>query len=172
MNIILVLAGHFLLLSLIAVGGATAALPEMHRVLVTDLHLMGDEQFAHLFAISQASPGPNVLFVGLFGWQIAGLCGALVSLFAMCGPAGLLAIGVEHFGAGHQNDRWYVVVRRALTPLSIGLLLSSAVLLMKTSQKPMALGLTLLSAMTLLKFRLNPLWLIAIGAIVGGLGWA
>ncbi len=171
MNLLLVLALHFLFLSLIAIGGATAALPEMHRVLVTQLHLMADDQFAHLFAISQATPGPNVIFVGLFGWQTAGLAGALVSLFAMCGPASLFAIGFERFGFGHRNDHWYVLIRRTLTPIAIGLLLSSAVLLMKTATKPLALFLTLLSATVLLRTRMNPLWLIGLGAVVGVMGW-
>ena len=31
------------------------------------------QQFADLFAIAQASPGPNILIVTLIGWQVAGL---------------------------------------------------------------------------------------------------
>ena len=62
-------------MSLFAVGGANSAIPEMHRVAVDVHHWMTDKQFADVFAISQLSPGPNVLIVTLIGYQVAGVCG-------------------------------------------------------------------------------------------------
>jgi len=61
------LAGYFALLSLFAVGGANAAIPEMHRVAVELMHWMNDRQFADSYAIAQLSPGPNVIIVTLIG---------------------------------------------------------------------------------------------------------
>ena len=61
------LLGHFGMLSLLAVGGGGSVIPDMHRFLVEANGWMSDEQFAALYAISQASPGPNILFVALFG---------------------------------------------------------------------------------------------------------
>ena len=58
-DILLSLARHFALLSLFAVGGANAAVPEMHRVAVELRHWMTDRQFADLFAIAQVSPVPT-----------------------------------------------------------------------------------------------------------------
>ena len=57
----------FALMSLFAVGGANSAIPEMHRVAVDVQHWMTDQKFADIFAISQLSPGPNVLIVTLIG---------------------------------------------------------------------------------------------------------
>ena len=68
----------FALLSFVAFGGATALLPEMHRVVVENHHWLDDATFTHLYAIAQAAPGPNVLVVTLIGWKVAGLAGALV----------------------------------------------------------------------------------------------
>ena len=90
-DILVSLAGHFALLSLFAVGGANAAVPEMHRVAVELRHWMTDRQFADLFAIAQVSPGPNVIIVTLIGYQAAGLAGAAVATLAMCGPTCVLA---------------------------------------------------------------------------------
>ena len=56
---------EFALLSLVAFGGATALLPEMHRVVVENHHWLDDTTFTHLYAIAQAAPGPNVLVVTL-----------------------------------------------------------------------------------------------------------
>jgi len=37
---------HFCMLSLLAVGGALAIIPEMHRYLVTDLQLLSETAFS------------------------------------------------------------------------------------------------------------------------------
>src|SRR5439155_16284706 len=71
-NPIWTLAWTFGLMSLFAVGGANAAIPEMHRVAVDVQHWMTDQQFADVFAISQMAPGPNVLIVTLIGYSVAG----------------------------------------------------------------------------------------------------
>ena len=77
---------EFALLSFVAFGGATALLPELYRVVVEQHHWMDATTFAHMYAIAQAAPGPNVLVVTLIGWQVAGLAGALVATLAMCLP--------------------------------------------------------------------------------------
>src|SRR5262249_32579435 len=70
------LFGYFALLSLFAVGGANAAIPEMHRIAVEVMQWMTDRQFADSFAIAQVSPGPNIIIVTLIGYHVAGLAGA------------------------------------------------------------------------------------------------
>ncbi|HEX5847398.1 MAG TPA: chromate transporter, partial [Rhodoplanes sp.] len=64
-GVLITLVLQFALLSLLAVGGINAVIPEMHRQVV-DLHQwMTDERFGELYAISQAAPGPNVMVVAL-----------------------------------------------------------------------------------------------------------
>jgi chromate transporter len=94
-NPLLALAGTFGLMSLFAIGGASAAIPEMHRVAVEVQHWLTDKQFADIYAISQLSPGPNVLIVTLIGYSAAGLAGALVATLAMCVPTAVLALYVS-----------------------------------------------------------------------------
>ena len=88
---LLTLAGYFALLSLFAVGGANAAIPEMHRIAVEVMHWMNDRQFVDSFAIAQLSPGPNVIIVTLIGYHVAGIVGAGVATVAMCGPTCVVA---------------------------------------------------------------------------------
>jgi chromate transporter len=90
-NTLIALAGYFALLSLFAVGGANTAIPEMHRIAVEVMHWMTDRQFADSFAISQVSPGPNIIIVTLIGYHVAGLVGAAVATAAMCGQTCVLA---------------------------------------------------------------------------------
>jgi len=90
-NVLATLALQFAVLSLLALGGANAVVPEIHRQAVEIGHWMSDRQFADFFAISQAAPGPNVMIVTLVGYHVAGLPGALVTTLAMCGPTAVLA---------------------------------------------------------------------------------
>jgi len=62
---------HFAGISLLAVGGAISALPEMHRFLVDEHHFLTDDQFVNSVALAQIAPGPNVMFVALMGWSIS-----------------------------------------------------------------------------------------------------
>ena len=66
----LALLTHFLSLSLLAVGGAITTAPDMHRYLVTQQHWLSDSQFTSSIALAQSAPGPNVLFIALFGWNV------------------------------------------------------------------------------------------------------
>ena len=70
---------QFAILSLFAVGGVMAVIPEMHRQAVEVSHWMTERQFADLFAIAQAAPGPNIIIVTLIGFQVAGFAGAIVA---------------------------------------------------------------------------------------------
>ena len=84
MNLLLLLqlALTFAPLSLVAVGGAAAVLPDIHRQVVEARGWMSDGAFLDLFAVAQAAPGPNVMVVSLIGWQVAGVPGFLVATVA------------------------------------------------------------------------------------------
>ena len=90
---------------------------------------MTDKQFADMFAISQLSPGPNVLIVTLIGYSVAGVAGALVATFAMCGPTAVLAYYVSRLLARSSHSRWPAIIQAALVPLSIGLMGASGLIL-------------------------------------------
>jgi Chromate transporter len=93
----------FALMSFFAVGGANSAIPEMHRLAVDVHHWMNDKEFADMFAISQLSPGPNVLIVTLIGYSVAGIFGAVAATLAMCGPTAILALLCERAAAALQR---------------------------------------------------------------------
>src|SRR5450432_4682285 len=127
-NPIWTLISTFALMSLFAVGGGNAAIPEMHRIAVDVQHWMTDKQFADVFAISQLSPGPNVLIVTLIGYSVAGVTGALAATLAMCVPTAALAYFVSRWLARSEQSRWPAIIQTSLVPLSIGLMAASALI--------------------------------------------
>lgn len=170
-NPIWALVWTFGVMSLFAVGGANAAIPEMHRIAVDVQHWMTDKQFADVFAISQLSPGPNVLIVTLIGYSVAGIAGALAATLAMCVPTAMLAYGVSRLLTRSSHSRWPAIIQAALVPLSIGLMGASSLVLALTSDRTWAAAL-LTAAVAALAFatRLNPLWLLLAGGFLGFAG--
>lgn len=162
------LVGQFLLLSLVAIGGANAVLPEMHRQVVDISHWMTGAEFAALFAIAQAAPGPNVLIVSLVGWKVAGVPGALAATGAMCGPSSVLAFYVGRLSQRFRESPWRHIVQNGLAPITIGIVLASGYLLaLGADETWAAAAITAAAAALFLKTRLNPLWLLAGGALLG-----
>jgi chromate transporter len=170
-NPIATLVWTFGLMSLLAVGGANSAIPEMHRIAVDVHHWMTDKQFADVFAISQLSPGPNVLIVTLIGYSVAGILGAVAATLAMCGPTAILAYYVSRLLARSGGSRWPALIQAALVPLSIGLMGASALILAQSSDGSWtAVLLTLATAAFAFATRLNPFWMLAAGAVLGFAG--
>ena len=161
----------FGLMSLFAVGGANAAIPEMHRIAVDVRHWMTDRQFADIYAISQLSPGPNVLIVTLIGYAVAGVAGAVGATVAMCVPTAVLAYFVSRRLARSGASRWPAVIRAALVPLSIGLMAASALIVARAADRTWAAVLATLAAAALsYATKLNPLWILLAGGCLGFAG--
>lgn len=161
----------FGLMSLFAVGGAVSAIPEMHRIAVDVHHWLDDKQFADVFAISQLSPGPNVLIVTLIGYSVAGITGALAATLAMCGPTAILAYYVSRLLQRSRHATWPAIIQAALVPLSIGLMAASSLILAQTSDRTWAAGLmTAVAAVLAFATRLNPLWILLAGGVLGFAG--
>ena len=166
------LAGYFALLSLFAVGGANAAIPEMHRVAVEVMHWMNDRQFADMFAIAQVSPGPNVIIVALIGYHVAGFAGAGVATTAMCGPTCLLAFFVSRVWDRFKDAHWRIAIQAGLVPLSLGLIAASAFVLARTADHNVYAGaITAATAAMAFFTRVNPLWMFVAAGVLGLSGW-
>jgi chromate transporter len=161
----------FGLMSLFAVGGANAAIPEMHRIAVEVHHWMTDREFADIYAISQLSPGPNVLIVTLIGYSVAGIAGALAATLAMCVPTAALAYFVSRWLAQARQSQWPSILQTSLVPLSIGLMAASAWIVAQAADRSWAAALaTIAAAVVAASTRFNPLWILLIGGCLGFAG--
>jgi chromate transporter len=166
------LLGYFALLSLFAVGGANAAIPEMHRVAVDVMHWMNDRQFADMYAMAQVSPGPNVIIVALIGYHVAGFAGAGVAITAMCGPTCTLAFFVARTWDRFKGARWRMAIQAGMVPLSIGLIAASAFVLARVADRNVYAALiTAATAAVAFFTRINPLWVFLAAGVLGLSGW-
>ncbi len=171
------LFGHFLVLSLLAIGGAITTAPDMHRYVVVEHHWISDAQFSASIAIAQAAPGPNVLFVAVIGWNVAGPIGALATMAGTMLPSTALTLVATRWGTRRRETRGVRAFKTGLTPLTIGLLVATGWLLARpyvdvTPEGLGAVALIATSIAVMLRTRLSPIWLVGLGALVGALGWA
>lgn len=161
---------QLLLLSLLQVGGAIAVAPDLHRLLVDDLRLIGDAQFAASIAIAQSSPGPNALYVAVLGYQVAGLGGAVAAQVAILLPSSLLAIGAGRWVTARARHRGLLAFKAGMAPITIALLLATSWIIASQSPGWRPVVLAAASAAVLLRTRVHILWIIAAGALAGALG--
>ena len=167
------LFGHFLLLSMLALGGGLAPAPDMHRYVVVQQHWLTDSQFTSSVALAQAAPGPNLLFVAAVGWNVAGLVGVLVTMVGILLPSTTFTLAVSRWGHTRRESRGVRAFTAGMAPLTIGLVLATGWVLTEPSRgSPGAVALVVVSAAAMLRTKINPLWLVGLGAIVGGLGLA
>ena len=108
------------------------------------------------------------MFLVFIGQQAAGLPGALVALTAKLLPCSV----VTYLGAGwlerHTETPWVQRVKRSLLPISIGLILAASYILMNSLENnATSLVLTLASAAVVYYTRVNAIWLIILGVLLG-----
>nr|WP_205948396.1 chromate transporter [Rahnella victoriana] len=168
MPVLLSLALLFTELSVMAFGGGNTILPEMQRAVVDVHHWMSAQEFSALFALAQAAPGPNMMIVPLIGWQVAGWSGLLVSSLAKFGPSSIITLIVMGGWKRYKDRPWRQTIQRGLVPVTVGLVVSSGLLIAKASATTLTLaGVIALCTLLALNKRIHPLWILAVGAVLG-----
>ena len=163
---------HFLVLSLLAVGGAITTVPDMQRFVVKEQGWITDAQFTASVALAQAAPGPNVLFVAVIGFNVGGLSGVVATMAGTLLPSTTLAMAATRLSSQHQDARWMRAFTTGLAPMTIGLLAATSwILLGPTRTEWTAIALALGTLVFMLRTKWSPLWPIAVGAVAGALGW-
>ena len=159
------------LLAMVAFGGASALLPEVHRLVVEQRHWMDESTFAQLFAIAQAAPGPNLLVFSLIGWQVAGLAGAVAATLGFCLPMSLVVFVLFRHWERFRQSPWRAAVQTGVAPLAVGLVCASGWFI--GSSVGLTPGVAVAIVLTVVAMQLrdwHPLWYIGAGALAGALG--
>jgi len=186
---------HFATLSILAIGGAITTAPDMQRFLVMERGWITHEQFSSSIALSQAAPGPNILFVALLGWNIGlgaagvppgtaaktwqayGLAfgGVVVTMGGIMLPSTALTFVASRWGHRNRELRAVRAFKQGMAPIVIALLAATGWLLAannKSDTHHLALwAVSAVSCLLVWKTRLHLLWMLAAGAIAGWMDW-
>lgn len=162
---------HFLALWFVAVGGPSVILPDIHRYVVEVQELMTSTEFAEIYTLAQVAPGPNVMYVTLMGWHLAGWAGVAATTIPLLVPAITLTLVIGHLNERYPDALIGRAIRRGLMPITIGLMFASSTILMRAVNHDWrGFLLTLLTVALVLRKPWNPLWMLAAGAIAGIFG--
>jgi chromate transporter len=179
----LTLFGHYLLLSLMSIGGAISTTPEMHRLLVEQHQWLTQAQFNESIAIAQAAPGPNVLFVALMGWNVgqnagstaASMLGVLVTMVGIMLPSTTLTYMAAQWGHKNRQLRSVRAFKQGMAPVVVALLMSTGIILGSAngdvaSDWPLW-TLSIASGIVIWRTKIHLLWLLGAGALLGWFGF-
>jgi chromate transporter len=169
-DILLTLAGRFVVLSLFAVGGGVSILiPQIHQEFVHQYHLLNERTFAELIAVAQASPGPNFLLMPLIGFRVASWPGAFVGLIAFMAVPLVLALTAGRILHDHENET-IRMLRRAFRPLTSGMWIASGIVIaLAVDRGVTGLAFTIAVAACALFVETNPLWFCLGAGVIGAL---
>jgi chromate transporter len=178
---------HYLSLSLLSVGGAISAAPDMHRFLVDKQHWLTDAQFNASIAIAQSAPGPNVLFIALLGWNVgmnaggmlSGILGVFLAMLGILIPSTTLTYIAAQWGHKNRELRAVRAFKQGMAPIVVALLIATGCILAGANGKagssfvqnwPVWL-LTGATALIVWRTKIHLLWLLGAGALLGWFGW-
>jgi chromate transporter len=179
-NTYLQIAALFATLSLLSIGGGNAVLPDMHMQAVNGRHWLTNSQFADIFSISQAAPGPSILIVTLVGYaaglSVGGVPGAilggLIATVSMITPAAILVYVLTLFWQKAQKSRLRHAVEKGFAPLTVGLILASSLVMSRAADHDWrAYSLTAVCTVIFIFTKLNPLTVVFAAGLVGYLGF-
>ena len=170
--------GDFLRLSLFSLGGGNTLLNEYHHMAVDQYCWLSSRQFAEIYAIAEAAPGPSSMIVGLLGMgaavQEGPLWGVLTGLMAEISillPSTLLMVVAALSWNRLLHSPLRVAFERGLGPITLGILFAVGLKILRISDHDTpAYAVSLVVCVLMLRTKISPLWFMAIAGLMGALG--
>lgn len=163
-----VLFFYFLKVGALLFGSGYLLLAFVHDDLVTRWHWLTESQLLDAIAVSQLTPGPLSTAATFIGYTLAGPRGALVATIGIFLP-GFVLVAVS--GPLVPRLRESRVAGAFLDGVNVGALALMAAVSWQLGRAALVdfttIGLAVASLVLLLRFRINSVWLILGGALVG-----
>jgi chromate transporter len=175
---------EFLSLSLFSLGGGNTLLTEYHHRAVSQFCWLTNAQFADLYALAEAAPGPSSMLVGLLGLAAAwregvgwGLLSGYGAEIAILLPSTLLMVAACLSWRKLEHSPWRIAFERGMGPITLGILFAVGIKIVRTADATRAGELSLpgvivsvIVCVLMLRTRISPLWFMAMAGVLGGLG--
>lgn len=168
----------FLSLSLFSLGGGNTLLNEYHHMAVDQYCWLTSRQFADLYAIAEAAPGPSSMIVGLLGMGAAvkegplwAVLSGLMAETAILLPSTLLMVAAALSWNRLRHSPWRLAFERGLGPITLGILFAVGLKILHISDHDTpAYAVSLVVCVLMLRTKISPLWFMAVAGLMGALG--
>ena len=153
-------------------------LSEYHHLVVNQFCWLSSRQFADLYALAEAAPGPSSMIVGLLGMGAAWRDGPFWSVLmgvaaevAILLPSTLLMVLACLSWNRLRHSPWRQAFEKALGPITLGILFSVGVKIIQVSDTDLAgLMASLVVCFLMLRTRVSPLFFMGICGVLGAIG--
>ena len=170
--------GQFLSLSLFSLGGGNTLLAEYHHLAVDRFCWLTPRQFADLYALAEAAPGPSSMIVGLLGLGAAwregpgwALLSAIAAELAILLPSTLVMVVACLSWKRLEHAPLRVAFERAMGPITLGILFSVGLKILHSADTDApGVAVSVAVCVLMLRSRLSPLWFMAVAGGLGALG--
>jgi chromate transporter len=161
-------------LSLFSVGGGASLIAEIAHQAITVHGWTTSREFADLFAISRAAPGPGTMLGALIGWKVAGVPGAIAASLALYAPSSLLVYAGARLWGRWRRSPAHRAVEKGLAPIAAGLVLAGGFAVLRVAPGgAAAVAAAVAATAILLRWpRLHPLLLFGAGGAGFGIAAA
>jgi len=160
-------------LSAFTFGGGYVIIPLMKKKFVDDLHWLEEDEMLNLVAIAQSSPGPVAVNASiLLGYRVAGLVGAIVTIFGTILPPLLIISAISFFYTAFRDN---IVVNAVFKGMRAGIAAVIADVVMNLGgnvckEKDIVSILVMLGAFSAtFFFKINVMYIILVCGFIGAL---
>jgi len=162
------LALVFLKVGTVIFGGGFAAIPFLQHEVVDVHHWLSMREFIDGVALGQITPGPVAITAAFIGYKVLGVWGALIAALGTFLPSSLMLWGLIHVYRRVSSNALVRGFLSGVMPAVTGMLLVSTAFIGRSAiAGPAQAILAPLALVLLLRSRIEPVWLILGGALVG-----
>lgn len=162
------LAFVFIKVGSVIFGGGFAAIPFIQHEVVDLRGWLTAREFIDGVALGQLTPGPVAITATFVGYKVLGLPGALIATVGTFVPSGLMILGLIHVYRRVSSNVFVRGFLSGVMPAVTGMLLSATVFVGRSAiAGPAPAVVALLALALLLRVRLDPIWLVLGGAVLG-----
>ena len=168
----------FLSLSLFSLGGGNTLLTEYHYLAVDKYCWLSSRQFADIYALAEAAPGPSSMIVGFLGMGAAvregplwGVLSGLAAEVAILLPSTLLMVAASLSWNRLRDSPVRVAFERGLGPITLGILFAVGLKILRISDHDTpAYAVSAVVCVLMLRTKISPLWFMAVAGLLGWMG--
>ncbi len=133
MNVVISLFLTFAKIGLVGFGGGLAILPLIYQGMQS-FGTISSEEFAELFAVSQATPGPIAVNAATFvGFETAGILGACAATLGVAFPAFILVGICVKFLDKYEAHKLVKGAFSGIRPVAVGMIMAGFLMVGQTS---------------------------------------
>ena len=159
----------FAKVAVLTFGGGYAMVPIFENELVKNHAFLTADEFANLVGLAQVTPGPigfnSATYVGM---AQGGLAGALAASLGVVIPSIVISLLVAVFLRRAADAQWMKLLMKGVRPCVVGIIGAAVVFFARTALCWQ--GAVIFAAVVLLRWKLpklNPLWSLALSALLG-----